>query len=105
MGGRKLLARLIVYVYNIYKGRSMYIKGAKGLAPASAGKRVSSTYTVYVYVDLQRNGRDGGRGRDLGYRICAGGVSNRKWEVPQPTTKSQIFFEKIFQSYFPAPAP
>ena len=99
-------ARLIVYVIRIYKGRSTYTKGAKGLAPASAGKTISSTYTVYVYVDLQRNGRDGGRGRDLGYRICAGGVSNRKWEVPQPTTKSQIFsFKKFFALNFPAPAP
>ena len=76
------------------------------LALASAGKRVSSTYTVYVYVDLQRNGRDGGRGRVLGYRVCAGRVDGRKSWVPQPTTKSQIFsFKKFFALNFLAPAP
>ena len=78
----------------------------EGLAPASAGKRISLTYTVYVYVDLQGNGRDGGRGRGLGYRVCVGGISNRKCWVPQPTTKSQIFsFKKFFALNFPAPAP
>ena len=78
----------------------------ESLAPVSAGKTISSTYPVYVYVDLQRNGRDGGRGRVLGYRVCVGRVDGKKWEVPQPTTKSQIFsFKKFFALNFPAPAP